>query len=499
MRRWRSHLTGGVVVSLLGMAGASCRDAEEPVAPSVQVVKGDPADPTVRSVVPDTGRRGVTLDITIYGAGFEEDAVVQLERQGIPAEGITTNSTTFVTSSQLIANITINISADTGRYDLAVITPRRKGVGIEVFGVLYELVEVGVIGGTWSIGKAVNRRGDVVGQSCTQNCLSHGFFWSEEGGLEDLGTLLGYTRSDAFSLNDRGQVLGSVRCPQSDAGCGSVSDELVIWERSGTQWTMKRLGIPNPSEEGHLNNSGHLVTGGRLYSLSEATAEEETGVLFWNRSNFGPREPAVREPLPPLPGATRAVARAINDLNMVAGYSGTQDWTEPVVWFRDLSGGWRILKLGHPPGDDISLPNDISGPDAVGRVRVVGNASVVGSRDAANHPVRWTLEREGTAGWRVLAIESLEIPAGSFRGAWVWGVNNRGDAVGHYTYRGEGGYGYEEAVKWLEDGGVEGLLPRPNGGLARARAINDAGRIVGSIWDDVQACERAAFWRPPQP
>ena len=498
MRRWRSQLTGGVVVSLLATAGVSCRDAGEPVGPSVQVAKGDPADPTVSSVVPDTGRRGVTLDITIHGSGFEEDAVVQLERQGVPAEGITTNSTTFVNSSQLIANITIAIAADTGRYDLAVITPRRKGVGIEVFGVLYELVEVGVIGGTWSIGKAINRRGDVVGVSCTQTCLAHGFFWSEEGGLEDLGTLPGYTRSDAVSLNDRNQVLGNVTCPLSDAGCGSGSYELVLWERSGAQWTIKRLGIRGLTEEGHLNNSGHFVTGSTLYSLSKET-EEETGTLFWNRRNPRSPEPAVQVPLPPLGGATRAHARAINDLNMVAGYSGTNDWTEPVIWFRDQFGTWRILRLGHPPGDNISLPNDISDADAMGRVRVVGTASVIGSRDAPTHPMRWTLERDGTGGWRVLAMEILEIPVGSFRGAWVRGVNARGEAVGNYTYRGDGGYGYTEAVKWLEDGGVEGLLPRPNEGLARAIAINDAGRIVGSVWDDVQACERAAFWRPPQP
>jgi uncharacterized membrane protein len=183
---------------------------------------------------------------------------------------------------------------------------------------------------------------------------------------------------------------------------------------------------------------------------------------------------------------------------MVAGYSGTQDWTEPVIWFRDPVGTWRILRLGHPSGDNISVPDDISEMDALGRVRVVGNAAVIGSWDAPNHPVRWTLESDRAGGWRVLTIETLEIPVGSYRGASVSGVNIRGEAVGHYTYRGEGGYGYQEAVKWLQDGGVEGLLPRPNGGLARASAINDDGRIVGSIWDDAQACERAAFWRPPQ-
>jgi hypothetical protein len=37
--------------------------------------------------------------------------------------------------------------------------------------------------------------------------------------------------------------------------------------------------------------------------------------------------------------------------------------------------------------------------------------------------------------------------------------------------------------------------PPPSFGAARARDIDNAGRIVGSVWDDATASERAALWR----
>lgn len=508
MKAWHSLLTRTAVAPLLGLAAftVSCREAGEPTAPAVQAVTagGDGGEsPTVSSVVPGSSERGVTLDIAVNGSGFDAGSVVRLERQGVPAAKITTNSTTYVTSTNLIANITVAADADTGKYDVGVTNLRgRKGVGVELFDVRYELVDVGVIGGTWSKAMAINDRGQVVGSSCTQSCLSRAFFWTERGGLEDLGTLPGFTRSGAFSINDRGQVLGNVFCPASDSGCGAGSSELVLWERIGGRWNVTRLGIPGFTEDGDINNWGQFVAMGKLYSLSGGPAEAPRTRL--KAPNRAPEQvaAAVREPLPHLgPPTATSYARAINDLGLVVGLSLPNDGTgtaEAVFWFRDQSGIWRILALGHLPGHNISVVEDIGEVDLAGRIRVVGNSSVAYARDGAHHPVRWTLERDGTGGWRVAEVEALQLPPKATMSAWVWGVNAEGDAVGDYSYRadGDGGYGYADAVVWLPSGEVDWLLPAPTGGWARARAINRAGRIVGSVWDNARACERAAFWRP---
>jgi hypothetical protein len=275
----------------------------------------------------------------------------------------------------------------------------------------------------------------------------------------------------------------------------------VIWERDGAQWKVTRLGISgfvgDGETYGDINNAGQFVMMGKLYSLAD-TAGEETMTLFRTRNRApGKFGRAVREPLPQVTPTATGYAVAINDLGVVAGRSGANGSAEAVVWYRDLVGAWQILPLGNLPGNNFALLSDLSEVDAVGRIRIVGTSGQIGGSESL--PVRWTLERDGGGRWRVLVIEGLEVPSKAFRGARVSGVNAAGEAVGDYTYRGEGGFGIQDAVKWLPSGTVETLLPAPIKGLARARAINNKSRIVGSVWDDARACERAAFWRPRPP
>ncbi|HKG34552.1 MAG TPA: hypothetical protein VKB22_12490, partial [Gemmatimonadales bacterium] len=215
MQAHHFHLNLPVLAAVIALAAGttSCREGEEPTAPQVEAATGGTT--TVSSVVPDSSKRGVNLDITVSGTGFDRGSVVALERQGVAAGGVTTNSTTFISAAKLIANITIAADADTGKYDVAVTTSRgRKGVGIEMFAVLYELVDVGVIAGNWSIAVAINDRGQVVGTSCVVDCQgtmdpppspAHAFFWTESGGIEDLGTLPDFPRSAAYDINNLGQ------------------------------------------------------------------------------------------------------------------------------------------------------------------------------------------------------------------------------------------------------------------------------------------------------
>src|SRR5262245_38808050 len=209
MRVWRFNGARAALVPLavLVTITTSCRDLNElPTAPRgpAEAARAVSGAPTVNSVVPDSSKRNVTLDVTINGSGYDQGSVARFERQGIPASKVTTNSTTFVSSRKLIANITIAVDADTGKYDVAVLaSDGRKGVGIEVFTVEYLVNELGVIGGTWSIANAINDAGEVVGESCTQVCLSTAFYWTKSTGLVDLGTLPGYSRSGAYAITIR--------------------------------------------------------------------------------------------------------------------------------------------------------------------------------------------------------------------------------------------------------------------------------------------------------
>jgi uncharacterized membrane protein len=143
------------------------------------------------------------------------------------------------------------------------------------------------------------------------------------------------------------------------------------------------------------------------------------------------------------------------------------------------------------PGHNISFAVDISDVDAAGQVQVVGSSALAFFRNHGYRPVRWTLESDGAGGWRVAGIEALSLLK-KFPDAQPSGLNNAGDVVGYYLNRRI----VYDAAKWQTAGKLQ-TLPSPSAGGARARAINNAGQIVGSVWDDALFIERAALWRRP--
>jgi hypothetical protein len=74
--------------------------------------------PTVTSTSPNSGHRGTTIDVSVIGTNFVSGAVASFS-----GTGITVNSTTFVDSSHVTANITITSGATLGARDVTVTNP----------------------------------------------------------------------------------------------------------------------------------------------------------------------------------------------------------------------------------------------------------------------------------------------------------------------------------------------------------------------------------------
>lgn len=488
-RRFLLSRAAGICVLPLAIFTWSCRDVDEPTAPSVRMARGASSGPTVSSVVPDSSERGLTLDITVNGSGFDQASTVRFERGGVAASGITVNSTKYATSRKLIANVTIAAEADTGKYDVAVLMDGRKGIGVEMFTVTYQLAELGILGGTWSRAHAINDNGEVVGASCTNDCLSTAFYWSQATGQVDLGRLPGYSRSAAAAINNRGQVFGMVECLAADPGCGGVfAKQLVRWDRVDGSWTITPItgcSVERPfgdaSAKFVINNNDDCVfrrAGGQLVlqKLSGAVAVDQAY-------------------LPSLLTGGTSEGYGISDAPMVAGSSrGENAWQVPVVWYANTAGAWSILRLNFPGTDNLGRANDISGPDAAGRVWVSGYSEDTNAsrNNRITHAVRWALEADGSGGWRVASTAVLPYTGtGRSNNAWGVAVNTAGDVAGN-----SGGYvDASNPVKWAITGGVE---PLPNFiGAAEGRAvdINNQGWIVGAVWDSKNNCDRAAIWR----
>ena len=93
---------------------------------------GPEKDPTVNDVDPDTVPQDTTVDLTVSGRDFDDGSIAEFGIGGVVTEKVTTNSTTFVDTRTLVANVTVALDATVGDYDALVTTKRgRKGVGTE--------------------------------------------------------------------------------------------------------------------------------------------------------------------------------------------------------------------------------------------------------------------------------------------------------------------------------------------------------------------------------
>lgn len=90
----------------------------------------------VTAADPPAGEQGTSVSVRVLGSNFEPGSVAEFTLQGVAGK-VRSNSTTFVSDSELVADITIESDAELGFYDVEVITPRgKKGVGTELFEVL---------------------------------------------------------------------------------------------------------------------------------------------------------------------------------------------------------------------------------------------------------------------------------------------------------------------------------------------------------------------------
>jgi len=127
------------LVLALAMCITACgRDPSSPTDMQLDVSAGKAAstsDMSVSSATPDSAVQDTTLDVVVNGSGFVAGTIATWSLAGVqdPSQ-IRTNTTRYVNSRQLVANITISASAATGKWDIAVTAAGKKGgIGTETF------------------------------------------------------------------------------------------------------------------------------------------------------------------------------------------------------------------------------------------------------------------------------------------------------------------------------------------------------------------------------
>ena len=427
--------------------------------PAVDVLASHAAAPAVNVLTVDPSRapQNTTLDVRILGSGFDAGSSVSFELAGAPTADIVTNSTSFTSNRELMANVTVAADAEVTLYDVAVTTSRgKRGVGIESFEVIaYELVVVGALpGAVTAAANDVNANGEAVGWSFS---FADGFlralYW-HDGVIEDLG------RGFALAISSACAV-GTCRV------VGFRDSRPVVWEKQAGAWTSIELPVTGTfGSAWAINSMGDQVSGNMDSGSGTPIA------VAWTESGGA----WTATPLPPASDASNGYG--INDVGQVVGRGGLS----AMVW-TNSGGVWTSTELEPPPGfvSNEALARAINNlGDVIGEVGPLGG-------DQTSRAVLW---RRTATGWaRGADLGILGRSTGQFfEGSQATDINDAGQVVGLTGVKGQ--RFLRHPFVWTEASGMVdiGTFRGPNDAIAFG--LSENGWIVGT--DN----EQAILWVP---
>lgn len=325
-------------------------------------------DPTVTATDPDTARLDTTLNVRVLGSGFDVGSRAQWAFNGVTSEKIVTNSTRFVSSRELVANITIARDANLGKHDVIVTTSLGKGgIGTELFVVTVVITDLGsptsALGAddAGSIARAVNKWGVSVGTAATRKyepgSYQHAMRWTidPEGKvqMEDLMPLMGLaSTADAFptGINDLGTIVGSFRPSDNQA-----YPHAFVLEPTGMTHLHDLAPCSGEPLDANYSHASDINNRGEIVGVRQLVGTTPYRAFFLSLADR-----CIVE-LPSLGGA--AEARSINDASVITGWSLDQTGKRAVVWTKATDGVWTIRSLG-PEGADawgINVRGEVAG------------------------------------------------------------------------------------------------------------------------------------------
>ncbi|HEV2400498.1 MAG TPA: hypothetical protein VGS27_26400 [Candidatus Sulfotelmatobacter sp.] len=318
----------------------------------------------------------------------------------------------------------------------------------------YTITDLGVLkGDNESSGFWINNNGDVVGCSDTETswgypCTGlvsgqHAFYWSQSGGMKDLGTLSGATVSGASGVNDAGTVVGY----SNMKGQPATNFVAVQWSSTGAITKLGMLSGGSSSAAFQINSGGE-VSGDSFLSNGHVNATSWTNKKIKN--------------LGALKGSIFSAGLAINDNGVIVGES-VFSYGPPFESHGFSYNGSSMTDLGTLSGGTTSMANAVN-----------INGVIVGQSDGTATSGYWHAVKWNTSG----KIQDLGVlPGGTF--SMAFGINDSNVVVGYSN----ASTSIARAFIWTVNGGMQDLnsqIAASSGWvLVEANAINNVGQITG--------------------
>jgi probable HAF family extracellular repeat protein len=435
-----------LILSLLLAALAGCGETDPTAPPGSSQARSGPGTPAVKATDPTSALRNTTLTVRVLGSGFQPDARAVWALDGDTAFAITrirTNATEYVSATELRANISIEDDAQLQLFDVLAINGNgKKGIGIELFAVTVEILDLGV--GSPGTAQAVNEAGQIVGESGT----GRPFLWS--GGV--LTELLppGMTGGVAYDINESGEIVVSAYNASTVRG--------FLWS-GGSYYE-----LPPPAG----------------YCCSQAYAINDAGDVAGHVNVAGG-------------GAHAAIwrARVPTDLQVTSGGEGyawdinNQGEVIGTFYTSQGSGSQGSFRWTQASGLQL-LGGSLDGGEALG---INDNGQIVGwSPPAPGEPLIAYLWHNGTKQF----LGALGGPS-----SVAMAITEEGVIVGRADLpRARGGFP-SAAFRWTAPGSMENLGKTGSFDIAWAYDANDAGVVVGQMWNSRGGSQQATRWRLP--
>ena len=290
-------------LALAVLLGVACSDehSERP-ALTAPVFAKVTTSPTVTSTSPSYAYQGsVNLNVTINGSGFDRGTTASWHLNGMPYAKITVNSTSYVSSAQIIANISVASDAQIDAYDVVVTTSTTKqGIGSDCF-VVTLAVPVPVVG------RGINGAGQLVGE-LTNSKNATASLWDPVIGTVALPNAL-----KAFAIDENGGTIGG----KDNGGAPAV------WTSSAGAagpWTETQLSLPSGITTGGARSIASDASGNAQFIAGTYVSQTGgNGPVVWTRTPSGWR--ASFDTLPS--GVHSGWAQSVNAKGQSAGMDGS--------------------------------------------------------------------------------------------------------------------------------------------------------------------------------